>query len=87
MIDLVDKRTAENFSHMVSECVNPALDSNIPKNLFCFFQVFSEMDFLGWYSTGDAPTEADVHVHKQVRPDFTGSMKNVINASSLLVFK
>jgi hypothetical protein len=25
------------------------------------------MDFLGWYSTGETPTEADVHVHKQVK--------------------
>lgn len=31
-----------------------------------FKQVFSEMDFLGWYSTGEAPTETDVHVHKQI---------------------
>ena len=29
-------------------------------------QVFSDMDFLGWYTTGDAPTESDIHVHKQV---------------------
>lgn len=31
-----------------------------------FKQVFSEMDFLGWYTTGDSPTEADIHVHKQI---------------------
>ncbi|CAL1545560.1 unnamed protein product [Lymnaea stagnalis] len=28
-------------------------------------QVFSEMDFLGWYSTGDGPTESDIKIHKQ----------------------
>ncbi|ESO83905.1 hypothetical protein LOTGIDRAFT_236402 [Lottia gigantea] len=31
-----------------------------------FKQVFSEMDFLGWYTTGDAVNEADIKVHKQV---------------------
>lgn len=31
-----------------------------------FKQVFSEMDFLGWYSTGEVPTEADIDVHKQI---------------------
>lgn len=25
------------------------------------------MDFLGWYSTGDGPTESDIKIHKQVR--------------------
>lgn len=29
-------------------------------------QVFSDMDFLGWYTTGDAPNESDIHVHKQI---------------------
>jgi len=31
-----------------------------------FKQVFSEMDFLGWYSTGEAPTEDDISFHKQI---------------------
>lgn len=31
-----------------------------------FKQVFSEMDFLGWYTTGDMPTEKDIRVHKQL---------------------
>ena len=31
-----------------------------------FKMVFSDLDFLGWYSTGDAPNEADIKVHKQV---------------------
>lgn len=29
-------------------------------------QVFSDLDFLGWYTTGEAPTTADLHVHKQI---------------------
>ncbi|KAG4079277.1 hypothetical protein HA402_007000 [Bradysia odoriphaga] len=29
-------------------------------------QVFSDLDFLGWYTTGDAPSEQDIHVHKQI---------------------
>lgn len=31
-----------------------------------FTQVFSEMEFLGWYSTGEAPTEADIAIHRQI---------------------
>ncbi|CAH1781828.1 unnamed protein product [Owenia fusiformis] len=31
-----------------------------------FKQVFSELDFLGWYTTGNAPTESDIKVHRQV---------------------
>lgn len=31
-----------------------------------FKQVFSEMDFLGWYTTGDMPDERDIRVHKQL---------------------
>ncbi|KAK2579662.1 hypothetical protein KPH14_011585 [Odynerus spinipes] len=31
-----------------------------------FKQVFSEMDFLGWYTTGDMPNERDIKVHKQI---------------------
>jgi len=31
-----------------------------------FKQVFSDFDFLGWYTTGGAPTEQDIILHKQV---------------------
>jgi len=31
-----------------------------------FKQVFSEMEFLGWYSNGENPAEDDIFVHKQV---------------------
>jgi len=31
-----------------------------------FKQVFSDLDFLGWYTNGDSPTEADIKVHKQI---------------------
>ncbi|XP_014205505.1 COP9 signalosome complex subunit 6 isoform X2 [Copidosoma floridanum] len=31
-----------------------------------FKQVFSEMDFLGWYTTGGLPNERDIKVHKQI---------------------
>uniref|UniRef100_A0A1B6GFA5 COP9 signalosome complex subunit 6 n=1 Tax=Cuerna arida TaxID=1464854 RepID=A0A1B6GFA5_9HEMI len=31
-----------------------------------FKQVFSEMDFLGWYTTGDAPDDSDIKIHKQI---------------------
>lgn len=29
-------------------------------------QVFKEMEFLGWYTTGGPPDQSDIHIHKQV---------------------
>lgn len=36
--------------------------------IFCFLvkQVFSDMDFIGWYTTGDTPNSTDVKIHKQI---------------------
>ena len=31
-----------------------------------FIQVFSDMDFLGWYSTGDSPGVQEITVHQQI---------------------
>ncbi|KAI1299309.1 COP9 signalosome complex subunit 6 [Halotydeus destructor] len=31
-----------------------------------FKQVFPDLDFLGWYTAGEAPTESDIKVHKQM---------------------
>ncbi|XP_015929153.1 COP9 signalosome complex subunit 6 [Parasteatoda tepidariorum] len=31
-----------------------------------FKQVFSDLDFLGWYTTGDSVNESDIKVHKQI---------------------
>lgn len=31
-----------------------------------FKQVFSDMDFIGWYTTGEAPTVSDIKIHKQI---------------------
>jgi len=31
-----------------------------------FKQVFSDMDFLGWYSTGEKPEASELYVHKQI---------------------
>lgn len=29
-------------------------------------QVFSDMDFIGWYTTGDTPNGTDIKIHKQI---------------------
>lgn len=34
--------------------------------LFAVKQVFSDMDFIGWYTTGDAPNSGDIKIHKQI---------------------
>uniref|UniRef100_A0A9J7XPD9 COP9 signalosome complex subunit 6 n=1 Tax=Cyprinus carpio carpio TaxID=630221 RepID=A0A9J7XPD9_CYPCA len=31
-----------------------------------FKQVFKDMEFLGWYTTGGTPDQSDIHIHKQV---------------------
>ncbi|KAL0275583.1 UNVERIFIED_CONTAM: hypothetical protein PYX00_003395 [Menopon gallinae] len=31
-----------------------------------FKQVFSDMDFLGWYTSGDIPDDRDIKIHKQI---------------------
>ncbi|XP_057668339.1 COP9 signalosome complex subunit 6 [Diorhabda carinulata] len=31
-----------------------------------FKQVFSDLDFIGWYTTGDAPNTMDIKIHKQI---------------------
>lgn len=31
-----------------------------------FKQVFSDLDFLGWYTTGEGPDDTDIKVHKQI---------------------
>lgn len=33
---------------------------------FLVKQVFKELEFLGWYTTGGPPDPSDIHVHKQV---------------------
>lgn len=36
-------------------------------------QVFKELEFLGWYTTGGPPDPSDIHVHKQVHAAHTGA--------------
>nr|CAD7203143.1 unnamed protein product [Timema douglasi] len=31
-----------------------------------FKQVFSDMEFLGWYTTGDQPNDEDLNIHRQI---------------------
>lgn len=33
---------------------------------FSVKQVFKDMEFLGWYTTGGPPDPSDIHIHKQV---------------------
>ena len=34
--------------------------------MYAVKQVFSSMEFLGWYTTGGTPTQKDLHFHRQV---------------------
>ncbi|XP_050389077.1 COP9 signalosome complex subunit 6 [Patella vulgata] len=71
---LIGKQKGRNIEVMNSfELVIDHVDGGIVINMEYyntkeeqFKQVFSDMDFLGWYTTGDTVNEADIKVHKQV---------------------
>lgn len=71
---LIGKQKGRNIDIMNSfELVFDTIDNNIviDKDYYTtkeqqFKQVFSDLDFLGWYTTGDAPTESDIRVHQQM---------------------
>lgn len=37
-----------------------------PLHSFQVKQVFSDLDFLGWYTTGESTNESDIKIHKQI---------------------
>ncbi|KAL4225248.1 COP9 signalosome complex subunit 6 [Mactra antiquata] len=71
---LIGKQTGRNIEVMNSfELLFDIVDGQIVIDMDYyntkeeqFKQVFSEMDFLGWYTTGDGPTDSDIHVHRQI---------------------
>ena len=36
------------------------------RNMCIVKQVFKDLDFLGWYNTGELNCESDIQIHKQV---------------------
>lgn len=42
---------------------------NDVSDLLTVKQVFKDLDFLGWYTTGGPPDVLDIKIHKQVRTD------------------
>jgi len=71
---LIGKQKGRNIEVMNSfelVVVNLGVDIIIDRDYYNtkeeqFKQVFAEQDFLGWYTTGDAPNESDIKVHKQI---------------------
>lgn len=58
-----------NSFELVTDKVNDAVVVNMDYYTVKeeqFKQVFSEMDFLGWYTTGGNPNTSDINVHKQI---------------------
>ena len=45
-------------------------------------QVFSNMEFLGWYTIGDTPSEEDAHFHDQLCSDRENSLLLKLNTSA-----
>lgn len=71
---LIGKQTGRNLEMMNSfELVFDRIEGDIviDKDYYNtkeqqFKQVFSDLDFLGWYTTGDSLIESDIKVHKQI---------------------
>ena len=34
--------------------------------MFAWLQVFSELDFIGWYTTGEFPTKNEIRIQSQI---------------------
>ncbi|XP_078116322.1 COP9 signalosome complex subunit 6 isoform X3 [Sander vitreus] len=71
---LIGKQEGRNIEVMNSfELLSHTIDDrvHIDKEYYYikeeqFKQVFKEMEFLGWYTTGGPPDASDIHIHKQV---------------------
>ncbi|XP_074991216.1 COP9 signalosome complex subunit 6 [Calonectris borealis] len=71
---LIGRQEGRNIEVMNSfELLSHAVDGHvlIDKEYYYtkeeqFKQVFKELEFLGWYTTGGPPDPSDIHVHKQV---------------------
>uniref|UniRef100_A0A8C5MZK5 COP9 signalosome complex subunit 6 n=1 Tax=Leptobrachium leishanense TaxID=445787 RepID=A0A8C5MZK5_9ANUR len=71
---LIGKQEGRNIEVMNSfELLSQITDDKIMINKEYYYtkeeqfkQVFKEMEFLGWYTTGGTPDPSDIHVHKQV---------------------
>ncbi|CAI5652742.1 unnamed protein product [Oreochromis niloticus] len=71
---LIGKQEGRNIEVMNSfELLSHTIDDkvHIDKEYYYtkeeqFKQVFKDMEFLGWYTTGGPPDQSDIHIHKQV---------------------
>lgn len=71
---LIGKQEGRNIEVMNSfELLSHTIDDrvHIDKEYYYtkeeqFKQVFKDMEFLGWYTTGGGPDQSDIHIHKQV---------------------
>ncbi|KAJ8310811.1 hypothetical protein KUTeg_012676 [Tegillarca granosa] len=67
-----------NSFELVTDKVNDAVVSK--KN-----NVFSEMDFLGWYTTGGNPNTSDINVHKQLPVSMYESVIDLVNGEATML--
>lgn len=59
-----------SFELVYSDCIESG-DINIDSEYYYtkeeqFKQVFKDLDFLGWYTTGGAPNDSDIKIHRQM---------------------
>uniref|UniRef100_A0A9J8ACU1 COP9 signalosome complex subunit 6 n=1 Tax=Cyprinus carpio carpio TaxID=630221 RepID=A0A9J8ACU1_CYPCA len=51
-----------------------------------FKQVFKDMEFLGWYTTGGTPDQSDIHIHKQLPVSVYESVIDIISGEATMLF-
>lgn len=67
--DVVINKDYYNTKEEQCKLAIPGLFPSMPHNLFPLFldkQVFSDLDFLGWYTSAPQPTEKHIKIHRQI---------------------
>ncbi|KAK7921906.1 hypothetical protein WMY93_008808 [Mugilogobius chulae] len=91
---LIGKQEGRNIEVMNSfELLSHTIDDrvHIDKEYYYtkeeqFKQVFKEMEFLGWYTTGGPPDSSDIHIHKQLPVSVYESVIDIINGEATMLF-
>ncbi|TNN73080.1 COP9 signalosome complex subunit 6 [Liparis tanakae] len=91
---LIGKQEGRNIEVMNSfELLSQTVDDrvHIDKEYYYtkeeqFKQVFKEMEFLGWYTTGGPPEASDIHIHKQLPVSVYESVIDIINGEATMLF-
>lgn len=79
-VKIIQNKQKVSMKQIISNHQRNTCNHKLKSFVTCFVsvkQVFSDMDFLGWYTTGEQPTQSDIRVHKQVKYTSILSFKDV----------